>query len=357
MLGTVDTPDRRERFRGCLLGGAIGDALGAPVEFLDRFSIRRAFGPHGVRGYELAYGKIGAITDDTQMTLFTAEALLRLRVAAEVGLVLDPGAVACHAYMRWLRTQRVASTVPLPEPPGLLLGIDGLYAKRGPGLTCLSALVDKQALTAAVAHNDSKGCGGVMRMAPVGLDNTDPAAAFSQGTLFAALTHGHPSGSLAAGAFASLITLITTGIPLEAAIEPMLVELARWPGHEETRDAIVNARQLATQGAPDVDTVESLGAGWVGEEALAIGLYAALVAPTFAAGVLLAVNHGGDSDSTGAIAGNLLGALHGVNSIPDDWREDVELGDLTLQLADDLCDAPAWTRSDAKRMAVAYPPL
>ena len=61
------------RFRGCLLGGAVGDALGAPVEFWSRSEILRQFGPDGVRDYIPAYGRIGAITDDTQMSLFTAD--------------------------------------------------------------------------------------------------------------------------------------------------------------------------------------------------------------------------------------------------------------------------------------------
>jgi ADP-ribosylglycohydrolase len=65
------------RIRGCLLGGAVGDALGAPVEFLSLQEIRDKFGPAGIHDYARAYGRRGAIADDTQMTLFTAEGLLR----------------------------------------------------------------------------------------------------------------------------------------------------------------------------------------------------------------------------------------------------------------------------------------
>jgi len=67
-------PDLADRFRGCLLAGAAGDTLGAPVEFMGLASIRDRFGPGGIRGLAPAYGREGgAITDDTQMTLFTAE--------------------------------------------------------------------------------------------------------------------------------------------------------------------------------------------------------------------------------------------------------------------------------------------
>ncbi len=61
------------RVRGTLLGGAVGDALGAPVEFLSLASIRRQFGEAGIRDYAPAFGRSGSITDDTQMSLFTAE--------------------------------------------------------------------------------------------------------------------------------------------------------------------------------------------------------------------------------------------------------------------------------------------
>ena len=82
--------------------------------------------------------------------------------------------------------------------------------------------------------------------------------------------------------------------------------------------------------------MESLGGGWVAEEALAIGLYCALVARDFAHGVLLAVNHGGDSDSTGSIAGNLLGLVQGEKAIPGRWLERLELRDVITEVADDL---------------------
>ena len=91
---------------GCLLGGAIGDALGAPVEFMPLEQIREQFGAEGITDFHPAYGKLGAITDDTQMTLFTAVGLLRAVVrsrergigGAEIALVHD-------AYRRWLKTQ------------------------------------------------------------------------------------------------------------------------------------------------------------------------------------------------------------------------------------------------------------
>ena len=89
-------------------------------------------------------------------------------------------------------------------------------------------------------------------------------------------------------------------------------------------------------GTPTAERVETLGAGWTGEEALAIGVYCALVATDFVHGVRLAVNHSGDSDSTGSIAGALLGVQCGEYGLPGDWLARLELRDTLSAVADDL---------------------
>ena len=93
-------------FAGCLLGGAVGDARGAPVEFMSLAEIRAQFGPTGIRDFSPAYGRLGAITDDTQMSLFTAEGLIRGHNRA-MAKGIGGGAVGCvyHAYLRWLESQ------------------------------------------------------------------------------------------------------------------------------------------------------------------------------------------------------------------------------------------------------------
>src|SRR5579885_827723 len=99
-------PSVRERFAGCLLGGAVGDALGAPVEFWTLAEIRRRLGAAGMTDYLPAYGRHGAITDDTQMTLFTAEGVLRADNRGREKGIADPIALVHRAYLRWLRTQQ-----------------------------------------------------------------------------------------------------------------------------------------------------------------------------------------------------------------------------------------------------------
>jgi ADP-ribosylglycohydrolase len=133
---------RQDRIRGSLLAGAVGDALGAPIEFDPLREIRARFGPEGLLEPAHAYGRLGAITDDTQMTLFTAEGLIL--AARDPAFSGRSGMVrAVHrAYLRWLRTQGERSAHPTFDrtEEGWLLGVEALHSRRGPGGTCLSAL-------------------------------------------------------------------------------------------------------------------------------------------------------------------------------------------------------------------------
>lgn len=341
-------PSRADRLTGCLLAGAVGDALGAPVEFSRLREIRRRFGPSGIRDFAPAYGRYGAITDDTQMTLFTAEGLIRAKNRMHERGTTMPLTLLHRAYLRWLVTQgEEPATSGFAFPPGSridlnpgwLSGVPSLHSRRGPGNTCLTALRQDRAGTIETPINDSKGCGGVMRVAPVGLAYADdPSFAFELAAGAAAITHGHPSGYLSAGALALMISIIVQGGALPAAIDKAQAELTRHPNHAETSDALAQAVGLAATGAPSAETLERLGGGWVGEEALAIAVYAALSADTLEDALILAVNHSGDSDSTGAVAGNLLGALHGPTAIPPRWLDRLELRVEIEAIARDLQD-------------------
>jgi ADP-ribosyl-[dinitrogen reductase] hydrolase len=320
-----------EQMAGCLLAGAVGDALGAPVEFRSIAAIRERYGPAGLSGFDAAYGRAGgAITDDTQMTLFTLEGLL---LAGPDGDLVD---AVRAAYLRWLQTQGG----PPAEPAGQLLGIDELHSLRAPGHTCLSALRATAAGgavgTVARPINNSKGCGGVMRAAPAGFLGPDLARSFTLGCDVAALTHGHPSGYLPAGVLAAAVSqILFTGASLTEAVDAASTELRRWPGHEETTAALAAGTALAAAGRPTPERLESLGGGWTGEEALAIAVCAALTGANLRDALLLAVNHSGDTDSTGAVCGNLLGAVTGPSAIPSEWLENLELREVIEAFASD----------------------
>ena len=338
----------RDRFLGCLLGGAVGDALGAPIEFDDLAAIRRKYGPDGLTDFAPVHGGLGRITDDTQMTLFTAEGLLRGWVRGSFrGITSYPGSTA-RAYLRWLRTQGESPRREIESESlesGWLFQQRELHSRRAPGQTCLTALRATRS-PGEPARNDSKGCGGVMRVAPAGLFawrlDEAPQRTFRLGADLAALTHGHPTGALTGGVLACLIQSLIDGTPLSGALDVARSCLRAESDHEETLRAIDRAEASAASAASRDEAIRRLGQGWVAEEALAISIYCALVARTFEEAVVLAVNHDGDSDSTGAITGNLVGAMHGVGAIPERWLAPLELRGVIAEIAGDLHDFREW---------------
>ncbi|MDB5757701.1 MAG: ADP-ribosylglycohydrolase family protein [Burkholderia sp.] len=340
-----------DRATGCLLAGAAGDALGAPVEFMDRPEILRRYGPEGLRSYVPAYGGIGKITDDTQMTLFTAEGCLRARHHALLQGADDGIEIIRRAYQRWLKTQTSGTPVETSRTDSWLLQQSALFARRAPGNTCLSALSRKGG-----ERNHSKGCGGIMRVAPCGIVHVDqPLQAFNLGSASARLTHGHPTGYLAAGVFAAVIAGLVAGKSLEKAADTARQILVGFPDHGETLQAINMAVRMAAHGEAPDRAIPVLGEGWVAEEALGISLYCALIAESLEEGVIMAVNITGDSDSTGAITGNLLGALHGVSAIPARWLESLEIKNVIETVASDLVRVPHLTGGSCDTWPVRYP--
>ena len=328
------TPTTQSCFKGCLLGGAIGDALGAPVEFDSWATIQQRHGKDGVTGFLPAYGGIGKITDDTQMSLFTAEAFLR-GIEREERSGNKPNWLALNGegLQRWYYTQTTQFD---PKYDGLL-GEFRLFSQRAPGATCMSSIRNMQS-TKQFAVSNSKGCGTVMRMAPIGLFawSARRKDAFTMGNDFGRQTHGHPTGYLAGGFLAELVVQLLNGTDLRAAVIQVLDRLVFEKDCEELHAIVLKATKLAETGLEHQKAIKPLGEGWIAEEALAVGIYCALVAEDFRHGVLMAVNHDGDTDSTGSIAGNILGIIHGVEGIPVEWREKVELADVIEQMADDL---------------------
>jgi ADP-ribosylglycohydrolase len=299
-----------ERVKGCIIGGAVGDALGYPVEFVHSETMSQR-GP--VTDYA---GPRGEWSDDTQMTLFGLEAApYKSRPRAFEKQI-------AMAYHRWYLTQ--TRDEPAAGDEGLL-GKEWMHELRAPGFTCLTALSHATGLHAMpTAVEGSKGCGAVMRAAPFGLDpTTTDRRAYWQGFLSGRLTHGHVTAGESAGALSAIIHKIVTGAPIWTAAHDVKRMLT--PGGETDR-AIDRALQAASLGDPGQQTLELWnGEGWVADECLGIALYACLCHSDNALAALsLAVSHGGDSDSTGAVAGNIIGALLGEDAIPVWLREDLE---------------------------------
>ena len=205
------------------------------------------------------------------------------------------------------------------------------------------------------AINNSKGCGGVMRAAPAGLVASDPETAFELGCATAAITHGHPSGWYSAGLLAAAVAELMGGADLADALDAARRHLDGRDGAEETAAAFDAGMVLAYRGLPEPEQLESLGGGWVGEEALAISACCAMAAPDFATAVLAAVNHSGDSDSTGSITGNLLGAALGFDAVPADWVDALEGLEVIETLAADAATVTEWSSAPDDRRQQRYP--
>ncbi|MGW5643131.1 ADP-ribosylglycohydrolase family protein [Saccharopolyspora sp. NPDC003752] len=356
--------DAHERFLGAMVAGAMGDALGFAIEFHDIGMIRRDHGDAGLTSPVLRDG-VAQVSDDTQMMLFTLEGLIRAHVARRINPTdNDPVPEVQHAYQRWFHTQsqpwdRAGGPYAqhLQQPDGWLITHPELFSSRAPGSTCMSALANfartHQHASPQFKINDSKGCGGVMRAAPVAVWSNDPAEVFYAAVGTAALTHSHPSGYLSAGVLAVIVHQLIRDVSLPESVRLARDLLLRWRGHEEQLRFLDAAVELSGKGpvAPE-ELKDTLGQGWVGEEALAIGLYAVLATDNLRDALLLSVNHSGDSDSTGIVCGNIAGALYGARAVPQEWLASLELRELVETLAKDALvefspgppTDPAWTQ-------------
>lgn len=317
LAAPIDGPERERagKILGCLLGGAIGDAFGYPLEFRSLAQICAKYGEAGLTKPRDTDGRL-RVSDDTQMTLYTADGLLSA-VAGGAHFRSERALARIRfAYLAWFRTQREEWA------PGAndIRRYRDLWEVRAPGSTCLAALRAGARGTPTAPLNDSKGSGAVMRVAPLGLfPAIDADTAFNLAHAAAALTHGHAAGRLSAAAFASLLRDLLSDMPLTAALVRVETRLRAAAGGEEVLAAIQTARALAASETPPREAIAALGEGWSGDEALAIGLYAALRADSFEEALRLAANHGGDSDTTASIAGQIWGTLYGVDVVANAW--------------------------------------
>ena len=360
-----------------MIGGAVGDALGYAVEFIGEDAIFASYGQEGITAYRLDHGtKKAIISDDTQMALFTANGLLvgdtRSAMSGHGGL---PRSYVAQAYQDWYTTQKEAfKDVQAKRSDGKtygiswLLDIPELYCQRAPGITCLNALYAARKGEDCCDYiryprNKSKGCGGVMRIAPIALiEGSDIESLDKEAAQLAAITHGHSLGYMPAAVLCHIIHRIVFPDGARRSLKEIVIEakettekLFAGDKHLPVLSKLVDlAMELSENTASDLSNIHRLGEGWVAEEALVIAIYCALKYQNdFSKCIIASVNHKGDSDSTGAIAGNILGAWVGYDRIEEKWKTDLELKDTILEVADDLwsgcpiqeqdvCDDAAW---------------
>ena len=366
----MNNTDIKDKIRGSLIGGAIGDALGYPVEFMTYSQIKERYGDKGISRFQLDSKGVAEISDDTQMTLFTANGLLfGYSRGAMRGIMGTPVSYIRDSYLEWLQTQ-TGEIDYTKDHFNWIREIKELHSRRAPGNTCMQALAD--IADKKKVHNNSKGCGGIMRIAPIPLyynarkeDYTkyhpdvfrqlkeklhnDLKYEIKVAGDAAALTHQHPLGYLPAALLAYLIgrllreiaptsyqiaCIISEGIELLKEIYPNLIKEIN-----ALQYLLEKAGRRAVSTLPDEEAIRQIGEGWVAEETLAIAVFCVMRYPNdFEKAILASVNHSGDSDSTGAVTGNIMGVICGYEVIPPYFKDKLELRELIEEMANDLAD-------------------
>lgn len=305
---SIDELPFSARAQGCVLGAAIGDALGHPIEFLDSFAeIRRRFGAEGVKGYELYWEQGGQrfapYTDDTQMA---EQTLLALRRARQERLALDAAMPdLARRFVDWMN-----------NPQG---------GHRAPGHACIAGC---QALAAGKRWDEAGGehaggCGSVMRAYPAGLVFCDDLAqAEAWAVAQSKLTHRAPIALAACAALARATALCLGGATTEAILGAMVEAAAR---HDRGTAKMIEAAIRDAHAGRDPTEVLQRLQGWAAHECIAAAAYVFARHPnSFVVAVLEAANTPGDSDSIATLVGGLVGAREGISSIPQAWVRDLE---------------------------------
>lgn len=344
----MDYTKLQDKCRGSLVGGAVGDALGYEVEFMSLSSILKKFGDQGITRY-VTHNGIAEFSDDTQMTLFTAEGLMNGIIATKAGKPEEVLPYIRKGYLAWYKTQ---TEMPSVVEGSWLSNIKALWSRRAPGNTCMGAL---QNIAKGIDFkNNSMGCGGVMRVAPIGIFNAVHSNLYKyEDTAHLAgwaaeITHHHMASTFASALMATTVENCIHDEKVNRTVFGWIIDGGLslmnqyFPGHEEELlkfiTLIKRAMELGKSDTPERDAIRELGEGWVANEALAIAVFSVMRhIDNFEDCIVCAVNHDGDSDSTGAIAGNIIGAIHGYSAIPKHYLDNLEIEQLLVSVADDLC--------------------
>ncbi len=358
-----------DSIRGCLMTGAAGDALGYEVEFISRRSILSRFGEQGITKFALDNNGKALISDDTQMTLFTANGMLMgLTRGYMRGIGGRPEKYVDGAYLDWYYTQTGKKREMLIDDwhPTWLRDLPEMAQLRAPGNTCLSAC--ESMFRGEKVQNNSKGCGGIMRVAPMALLDAGYASRNENGYSIeelaeaggeiAEVTHKHPLGFLPASLLTVLLYKVVPMSPKQVheEIDGIVADTVNildriYKGKYESdkqylKELTNKAVQLAHSNMSDAKAIRQLGEGWVAEETWAIALFCAVRhIDSVEDAIIASVNHDGDSDSTGSVCGNIMGAIYGYEHIkkrnifcPEgkQLEDTLELSEIILAFADDL---------------------
>jgi ADP-ribosyl-[dinitrogen reductase] hydrolase len=309
--GDVLSGDLLDRYRGCLMGLAVGDALGTTLEFKPPGTFQPISDMMGGGPFHL---KPGEWTDDTSMALCLAESLIECR-----GF---DAADQMRRYVRWYREGHLSSTGRCFDIGGTVRGALHRFERTGDPW---SGSTDPR----------SAGNGSIMRLAPVPLFFAEnPEAAIDMSGESSRTTHG---ASVAVDACRYLGALIV-GALHGASKEELLSELySPVPGCWERKPLAPEIEEIASGCFKRRNPPEIRGTGYV-VQSLEAALWAFHRGSTFEEGCLLAVNLGDDADTTGAVYGQIAGAHYGYEGIPEKWRRTLAYGELIDSMAHRLRD-------------------
>jgi len=298
----------KDRYEGAMLGLAIGDALGVPVEFHER----GGFEP--VIDFQDSRLPAGHWSDDTAMALCLGESLIEKKE-------FDP-TDQIEKYLQWLRYGYCSST-------GIAVGV---------GLTILRSLSTYKKEDGPYVTNTprrSDGNGSLMRLAPVPLYfHKNPVLAIDNAGLSSKTTHGSILCSDACRYFSGLIIGALNGLSKEELLSPLYCPVKDYFNSNKLSTQIEN---VALGSFKNKSEKEIRGSGYV-VESLEAALWAFYNSESFEEGVLMAVNLGDDADTTGAIFGQLAGAYYGITRIPGRWVDSVAKREEIIALATKLME-------------------
>ena len=236
------------------------------------------------------------------------------------------------SYLDWLASQESSGAE--GGHATRLLKHAALHVRRNPSTTCLRALRAQKAVAAAPAGDCGHG-GGVLRTTPLAfMPDMTAQRAFELGVGAAQLTHGEPHCHLPAGILTATVHGVLAGMPLQNAML-QAGSLARVLDAEGRVIGRLDAAVEASVQPYRNQLPESLGGERKPDVALNAGFYAASRSQDFREVMAIAANQDGDSDVAACVAGQLFGALQGIESLPHTWVR-------RLDVLDALCDAADW---------------
>lgn len=352
-----------DSIRGCMMAGAAADALGYVVEFMNRKAILSRFGENGITKFVLDGNGKAPISDDTQMALFSANGLLMgLTRVCMRGIGGSPENYVDGAYLDWYYTQTGKKRELLIDDWHFtwLRDLPEMAKFRDPESTCLNAC--ENIFQRETVRNNSKGCGGITRVAPMallyaGCENPIEWLAEAGGEI-AECTHKHPLGFLPASLLTVLLYKVVSmsAKQVQEDIDRIVTETLNvldviykdkyTNSKRHLKKLIKKAMRLAHSNMPDADAIRKLGEGWFADETLAIALFCAVRHICSVEDAIIAsVNHSGKSDSTGSVCGNIMGAIYGYEHIRNrnifcpegkELEYTLELSEIILTIANDL---------------------